>query len=171
MENPCRDSSWSKKGVSFIWSTNALEKVTVPSSVVTIRKFFELATNWPDDLPSNKGNALVVAGFEGCLDSLEEEDAITWLENDFKQIMLKFQNHYEGQAALIFWLPSGRNRIQMDRATEEYYWKRGSSERLPFGKSLFAGAESDVTRIIMSEETSPDLDGSAWVGLHLARMS
>lgn len=174
MKNPCRDSSWLKKGISFIWSAHALQKANDPASVVTLREFFAMSENWPDDLPGNQGNALVVAGVEGCLDSLDEEDAMVWLENDLKQIILKFQSHYEGQAALIFWLPSGHSRIHMDRANEEYFWKKTTSktaERLPLGKSLFAGAESDIVRIILSEEASPDMDGSAWVGLHLLRIS
>ena len=67
--------------------------------------------NWPDDLPSNGNNTLVVAGLEGSLDLLTPEDAETWLGDAVKQAILSFQDAYDGQAALIFWLPSGCSSI------------------------------------------------------------
>jgi len=60
----------------------------------------------------------VVSGFEGCLDVLSSEDAEHWIENDLKELILSFQDEYEGQAGLIFWVPSGHNRISMAGASE-----------------------------------------------------
>jgi hypothetical protein len=99
---------------------------------------------------------------------------VTWLENDLKPIVLSFQEHYQGQAALIMWVASGRTRIAMDLADEEYFWKTSpgrDAERLPIGRCLWGGAESDVARILVSDEKDPDVDGSAYGGLHHPRIS
>jgi hypothetical protein len=47
-----------------------LTEVIAPTAVVSIRDFFALRKAWPDDLPGSEGDALVVAGLDGCLDSL-----------------------------------------------------------------------------------------------------
>jgi hypothetical protein len=41
-----------------------------------MRACLGLHTSWPDDLPGHGGDALVVAGLEGCLDVLTPDDAI-----------------------------------------------------------------------------------------------
>ena len=168
-----RDSGWMRRGVSLLWDANELPKLGSPHDVVSLRKFFALAEAWPDRLPGG-GDALVVAGVEGCLDALTKEDGMRWLEGDLKQLILSFQDEYEGQAALILWLPSGRRRITMVAATERYFWKSGSQgnvHRLPIGQCLWAGAESDAARIIVSDQQDPDLDGKAYVGLYHPRIS
>jgi hypothetical protein len=139
-----------------------------------MREFFAMQKAWPDELPGMGGNALVVAGLEGCLDCLGEQDAVAWLETDLKAAVLSFQEHYQGQAALVLWLPSGRDRVGMVRATEEYFWRRvpGRDEaRIPIGRCLWGGAQADVERILVSEEKDPDFDGEAYVGLHHPRIS
>jgi len=168
------DSGWMRRGFSLLWDAEALSKVITPSGVVSIREFFAMAKSWPEDLSGANGDALVVAGMEGCLDALSHEDGRTWLETDLKQAILSFQEEYEGQAALILWIPSGRRRIRMIRATEEYFWKAGASKNtrdLPIGRYLWAGAESDVARILISDTPDPDIDGEAFVGLYHPRIS
>ncbi len=169
-----RDRAWTRRGISLLWDAPALSEIASPADVVSIRQFFRMARGWPEDLPSSNGNALVVAGLEGCLDALSEDDSRAWLELHLKGPILEFQMEYEGMAALIFWLPSGRRRISMAGATEEYFWK-GSSTRddhgLPIGRYLWGGAEADVARIIASNEESPDFDGAAYIGLYHPRIS
>ncbi|MBK8999610.1 MAG: hypothetical protein IPM35_28155 [Myxococcales bacterium] len=165
---------WKRRGFSLLWEPRVLATVIAPTAVVSIRDFFAMRKAWPDDLPGSEGDALVVAGLDGCLDSLSEQDAVTWLENDVKLAVLSFQEHYEGQAALILWLASGRTRIGMDLADEEYFWRVNASKdgpRLPLGRCLWGGAEADVGRILVSEEKAPDFDGDAYVGLHHPRIS
>lgn len=165
---------WKRHGFSLLWEPRVLTTVIAPTAVVSIRDFFALRKSWPDDLPGSAGDALVVAGLDGCLDSLSEQDAVTWLENDVKSAVLSFQEHYEGQAALILWLASGRTRIGMDLADEEYFWRVNAAKdgpRLPLGRCLWGGAEADVGRILVSEEKNPDFDGDAYVGLHHPRIS
>ena len=151
-----------------------LADVVASSAVLSMHEFFVLRSRWPDDLPGADGNALVVAGLDGCLDALSEADAIGWLERDLKAAVLSFQEHYQGQAALILWLPSGRTRIGMDLADEEYFWRSSlgrDGQRLQLGRCLWGGAESDVERILASTEKDPDFDGEAYVGLHHPRVS
>ncbi len=167
---------WKRRGFSLLWEPHVLTSIIAPTSVVSMRDFFALrnARAWPDDLPGSEGDALVVAGLDGCLDSLSEQDAVAWLENDVKSAVLSFQEHYEGQAALVLWLASGRTRIGMDLADEEYFWKVGAGRdgvRLPLGRCLWGGAEADVGRILVSDEKTPDFDGDAYVGLHHPRIS
>ena len=172
--NTIRGDRWKRRGFAFLWEPRILTTVIVPTAVVSIRDFFAMRTAWPDELPGSEGDALVVAGLDGCLDALSEQDAVTWLESDLKSTVLNFQEHYQGQAALILWLASGRTRIGMDLADEEYFWKVSAGRdgaRLPVGRCLWGGAEADVARILVSEEANPDFDGEAYVGLHHPRIS
>ncbi len=169
-----RQRSWLRRGFSLLWEPRILPEVISPGAVLSIREFFALRAKWPDELPGSAGDALVVAGIDGCLDALSEADALTWVETDLKGAVLSFQEHYEGQAALIMWIASGRSRIGMDLADEEYFWRTSpgrSVGRLPLGRCLWGGAETDVARILVSDEKDPDFDGEAYVGLHHPRIS
>ena len=169
-----RDSGWMRRGVSLLWDATVLSQVVSPSAVISIREFFAMQGAWPEELPGAGGDALIVAGVEGCLDALEDADGKSWLETDLKQSILNFQEEYEGQAALILWLPSGRRRVIMTRATEEYFWTNRSSRSaagIPIGRCLWSGAESDVARILISEDQDPDIDGDAYAGLYHPRIS
>ena len=172
--NLLRGGVWKRRGCSLLWDPGALAAVAVPADVVSIRRFFAMARSWPADLPSAGGDALVVAGVEGCLDALSDADARAWLETDLKPAVLRFQDEYEGQAALILWLPSGRSRIHMAPATEEYFWRNDPSAAaggLPLGRCLWAGAAADAARIIVSDAPQPKVGGDDWVGLYHPRLS
>ena len=169
-----RDTGWMRRGVSLLWDAPTLSTVVSPAAVVSIRGFFAMRQSWPEELPGKGGDALVVAGVEGCLDALGDDDAGEWLETDLKSVVLAFQDEYQGEAALILWLPSGRSRVTMEPATEEYLWSTRSTTsvgRLPIGRYLWSGAESDVARIIVSTSRNPDIDGDAYVGLYHPRIS
>lgn len=168
--------NWSRRGCSFLWSSTKLAELCNPSEVYSVRQFFELGRDrsWPRDLPSGNGNTLIVAGLEGCLDTLTPDDAETWLERDLKARMLAFQAEYEGQAGLVFFLATGQKRLQMNRATETYALLCAppfAPQTLAFGRVLFGGAESDAGRIIDPAEKNQDFDGPAWIGLHHPRIS
>lgn len=169
-----RDQSWTRRGISLLWNAEILSQLVTPEDVVSIRQLFMLVNHWPQDLPAAGGNALVVAGIDGCVDALTPEDAHLWLQADLKSCILSFQDEYEGQAGLVFWLPSGRKRISMTPATDAYLWRCAapfSQQSLPIGQALWAGAESDAERIISTNESDLDIDGSAWIGLHHPRIS
>ena len=169
-----RQDGWKRRGFSLLWDPESLNKIATPSQVVSLRSFFALQKNWPEDLPSSGGDAIVVAGLEGCLDALSPEDATTWLENDFKNVALDFQDYYQGSAALVMWLPTGGKRVKMVAATERYTWSLTTSrliKTIEFGRFLWGGAEADVARIINSNDPNADWDGPAWGGLHHPRIS
>src|SRR5262245_19552359 len=94
------DNSWCRRGPSLLWGATSLSDIAKPSEILSIRAFFDAARKWPDELPSNGGRSLVVAGVEGCVDILPPEDAETWLEEELRPRILAFQEEYEGQAAL-----------------------------------------------------------------------
>jgi len=165
---------WERRGVSLLWSAEALSRLTAPQNVVSIRQFFALAASWPDDLPSNGGNTLVVAGLEGCIDLMSPDEAEEWLKADLLPAILEFQDEYSLEAALVFWLPDGKRRIRMNRATEAYSWvcaAPNSGQALDLGRILWAGAEADVGRILDPSNANQDPDGPAWIGLHHPRLS
>src|ERR1700739_1898833 len=104
------DLSWSRRGLTLLWGAESLDRVAKAPQVITIREFFALSKKWPEDLPAAGGDAVVVAGLDGCLDSLMPEDAAIWLEQDLRQLLLAFQDRYENQAGLVLWIPGGRTR-------------------------------------------------------------
>jgi hypothetical protein len=168
------DPSWPRRGLSLLWGAEALSKMADPHEVISVRRLFGLSRAWPDELPAADGNAVVVAGVDGCLDCMSPDDAMQWLEEDLRRIAVSFQDRYENQAALILWIPDGRRRIGMPRATEQYEWHctggyRGES--VPLGRCLWAGADSDVRRILDRSEANQDPDGPAWIGLNHPRIS
>jgi hypothetical protein len=165
-----RNSAWTRRGCSLLWCPSTLVTFADPAEVVSIRSFFALAKSWPDDLPSNEGRALVVAGLEGCLDVLSPEDAETWVEQDLKPRIFAFQDEYQGDAALVFWLPSGRSRVRYALASGDYLWSGGGGAQLPIGRLIWAGAESDAERILTGGP-SIDPDSDAWVGMYHPRIS
>lgn len=165
---------WQRRGISLLWNSAALASLAAPHEVVSIRQLFALAGNWPDELPSNSGNALVVAGVDGCLDLLTPEDAERWLESDLRDIILRFQGHYGGDAALIFWLPTGHDRVRVNPASQAYTWICAApynNQRLDLGRVLWSGAEGDVLHILDPKHSNREADGPGWIGLHHPRLS
>ena len=165
---------WKRRGVSLLWGGGTLSALTQPQSVVTVRQFFALVGKWPDQLPCNKGDTLVVAGLEGCIDLLEPADADAWMKSELLPAILAFQDEYGVEAALVFWMPTGKNRVKMNRATEAYSWVCSaphSNQHIDLGRILWAGAEADARRIMDPDCTNTDDDGPAWIGLHHPRLS
>jgi hypothetical protein len=167
------DQSWFHRGLSLLWGPEALSRIASPDQVISLRQLYALSHAWPEELSAANGNAVVVAGADGCLDALSPDDATRWLGEDLRRIVIAFQDRYENQAALILWLPDGRRRIAMPRATEQYEWHCSGSY---VGKSvplsgLWAGAGSDVRRVLDRREPNQDPDGVAWIGLNHPRIS
>jgi len=65
-----RDSVWQRRGTSWVWDEEARNQICAASEVWSLRQFLRAKGNWPDDLPSNGGRTLVVAGLDGSLDLL-----------------------------------------------------------------------------------------------------
>jgi hypothetical protein len=172
---PLKTDVWKRKGFSLLWSSEALAALAPPNEVVSLRQFFAMARNWQDGhLKSNNGNALVVAGLEGCLDLLSPDDAAPWIEQRVLPRVLSFQGTFESDAALLFWLPTGKSRIKQNAANESYTWHCSGSharETTELGRILWGGSELDAIRILDPTTRSQDPDGPAWIGIYLPRLS
>lgn len=128
------DTVWRRHGTSWIWDEEARNQVCAANEVWSMRQLLRAVGSWPNDLPSNDNQTLVVAGLEGGLDLLNPLDSETWLGNAVKDAILSFQAYFEGEAALIFWLPSGKGRIKLNPATDSISWRCA----VPHGESLLA---------------------------------
>ena len=63
------DTVWQRRGTSWLWDEEARNTVCAAGEVWSLRQFLQAAApgaqGWPDDLPSNGGQTLLVAGLEG----------------------------------------------------------------------------------------------------------
>lgn len=152
------DTVWQRHGVSWVWDEEARNTVCLAPEVWSLRQLLLTTGHWPDDLPSNGNNTLVVAGLEGGLDLLKPDDAEAWLGDAIKDAILSFQAYYEGEAALIFWLPSGQGRIKVLPATDAVAWRCAAphGERsLDFGRILWGEAREYPQEILLREGAKP----------------
>jgi len=148
------DTVWQRRGTSWVWDEEARNQVCEAEQVWSLRQFLRSVGNWPDDLPSNGANTMVVAGLEASLDLLTPEDAEAWLGDTIKNAILSFQGHYEGDAALIFWLPAGQSRIKLNSATDSIEWRcaaPSSESLLAFGRILWSEANEYPQEIVLRE--------------------
>jgi len=152
------DSVWQRRGVSWIWDDEALLAVTKASEVYSFRELLRAAKSWPEDLPSNGGNTLVIAGLDACLDLLAPADADSWLSNELKSAIQSFQDAYSGEAALIFWLPMGERRFHTEMATDAVRWRCSAphtNQQIEFGRLLWGEAREYPQEIILSHGGKP----------------
>ena len=152
------DSVWKRRGTSWIWDDEALSQVCVASEVWSLRQLLQSVGHWPEELPSNGSNTLVVAGLEGSLDVLKPHDAEAWLGDVIKEATLSFQSHYQGEAALIFWLPSGQGRIKVRSSTDAVGWRCAapySENLLDFGRILWGEAQEYPQEILLQKGGKP----------------
>ncbi|QIP02978.1 hypothetical protein [Bradyrhizobium symbiodeficiens] len=151
------DTVWQRRGASWIWDEEARNQICAASEVWSLRQFLRAIHNWKDDLPSNSGKTLVVAGLDGSLDLLTPTDAETWLCDAIKPAILSFQDEYEGDAALVFWLPGGHNRIRAQAATDEVSWlcHTPHGHQIDFGRILWGQANEYPQEILLRNGGRP----------------
>lgn len=151
------DSVWQRRGASWIWDEEARNQVCAASEVWSLRQFLRAKENWPDDLPGNGGRTLVVAGLDGSLDLLTPSDAEAWLGDAIKPAILSFQDEYQGEAALVFWLPGSHNRVRAHPATDEVHWlcHAPHGHQLDFGRILWGQANEYPQEILLREGARP----------------
>jgi hypothetical protein len=105
---PCIEFCGSNQGRALGFLMAIFQKIAASGfEVLSLRQLLRMIGQWPDDLPSNKGGTMVVAGLDACLDLMAPEQADAWLGNVLKHAILSFQDAYQGEAALVFWLPVG----------------------------------------------------------------
>lgn len=154
------DTVWQRRGTSWVWDEEARNQICTASEVWSLRQFLRAARSpggWPDDLPSNGGKTLVVAGLDGSLDLLTPMDAEAWLGDAIKPAILAFQDEYQGDAALAFWLPSGHNRIKVHAATDEVGWLCHTPHglQIDFGRILWGQANEYPQEILLRDGGKP----------------
>ncbi len=161
---------WARSGLTLLWGAEALRDLAEPSQVLPLRSLFSWRGEWPAELPANEGRTLVATGLEATLDCLAQDDAEAWLAFDLRDLVLGFQQAYEGQRALVLWLPSGQQRVACDPATDAWLWTTTDNSKLPLGRLLFSGAASDA-RAISPPGWRGAKEGPGLIGLHQARLS
>jgi hypothetical protein len=153
-----RDSVWQRRGTSWIWDEDARNLICTASEVWSLRKLLRSVGHWPDELPSNSGTTVVVAGLDGALDLLRPQEAEVWLGELVKESILSFQAAYESQASLVFWLPSGRARISVHPANDSVEWQCAApfgNLKIAFGRVLWGEANEYPQEIILEHSPKP----------------
>lgn len=146
------DTVWQRRGTSWLWDEEARNLVCHAHEVCSLRQFLRMVSNWPEDLPSNGGNTLVVAGLDASLDLLNVDDAEQWLGDVIKDAILSFQEHYQSETALIFWLPGGHSRIKVHAASDAVSWQCAAphtGHTLDFGRILWGEAREYPQEILL----------------------
>lgn len=154
------DTVWQRRGTSWVWDEEARNQICVASEVWSLRQFLRAGLapgQWPDDLPSNGSKTLVVAGLDGSLDLLMPTDAEAWLSDAIKPAVLSFQDEYQGDAALVFWLPTGHNRIKVQAATDEVSWlcHAPHGHQIDLGRILWGQANEYPQEILLRDGGKP----------------
>ncbi len=168
-----RDASWQRSGMTILWDGGSLGNLVQVKDVVSMRQLVQFSQAWPEDLPANSGNTLVVAGLDACLDLLDPADAEEWLARPLRQWILSFQEHYQLQAGLVFYVPDGHTRLRQE-TTGGFSWKCGpphTSTEIDFGRALWSGAEEDVSWLGKPAVGGGPAVGHDTIGLFLRRLS
>jgi hypothetical protein len=152
-----RDPVWQVRGTSWVWDEEARNQICTASEVWSLRQFLRAKGNWPDDLPSNGGRTLVVAGLDGSLDLLTPGDAEAWLGDAIKPAILSFQDEWGGDGALVFWLPGGHNRVRANTATDEVGWlcHAPHGHQIDLGRILWGQANEYPQEILLRDGGRP----------------
>lgn len=146
------DTVWQRRGISWIWDDAAFNRVGKTGEVLSLRQFFRSERHWPDDPPSNNGRTMLVAGLDAYLDLLSPDEADTWLADEFKHAILAFQDHYQGDVALVFWLPNGDRRIRVGTSSDAVVWQCGAphgDRQIDFGRLLWGEAREYPQEILL----------------------
>lgn len=151
------DTVWQRRGTSWVWDEEARNHVCAAGEVWSLRQFLRAVGNWPGDLPSNGSKTLVVAGLDGSLDLLTPSDSEAWLGDAIKPAILSFQDEYQGDAALVFWLPAGHSRIRVQAATDEVRWLCHTPHgyQLDFGRVLWGQANDYPQEVLLRAGSKP----------------
>lgn len=151
------DTVWQRRGTSWMWDEEARNQICTASEVWSLRQFIRAKGSWPDELPSNGGKTLVVAGLDGSLDLLGPGDAEAWLCDTIKPAILNFQDEWGGDGALVFWLPGGQNRLRVHPATDEVGWicHEPHGHKIDLGRILWGQASDYPQEVMLSEGSRP----------------
>ena len=161
---------WFKRGCSIVWDPRCLSRLVKDNSEITpISTAMRYAKNhsWPEDLPAYNGQAMVVVGLDGCLESLEEDQREGWLKEHIKPMVLSFYRKFQNDASLIFFFERGKSSF-VDHIEDAFIWQPSSkSDRpVPIVKFLYGGRFEEIKRLV--SDTDPKKE--PW-GLYVANPS
>lgn len=170
MNVPLTDDVWKRKGINVLWSGETLADMNAALQVISLRRFFDLQQNdWPEEeIPWINDSALIVAGLDVAIDALPLEEAETWIEQQVYRKILDFQDFFQGECSLIFWM-SEQSRWHETPGETAYEWYLDGKNRgqmLALGRCLWNGAQNGVRRIESNEKGK-----NQWLGLHHHRIS
>lgn len=168
------EKTWTECGISLLWDAEALNQVCTPDSVRSLREFLRLhVAGWPDDaLKLINNRALVIAGLEAAMDTLNPQEAVEWLEQKLYPAVRDFQDNVAdggGEAALIFWFADAK-RIWHRPSDNTNHWHCSGEHRklsIPIGRCIWNGAESSVRRMVTVDSDNKQRN----IGLFLRRIS
>lgn len=145
------DTVWQRRGTSWLWDEEARNQICAAGEVWSLRQYLRVANDLPGVLPSNGDRTLVVAGLDGSLDLLAPADAEAWLGDVIKPAILSFQDTYGGDAALVFWLPTGRGRVKIQASTDAASWlcHTPHGHQIDFGRILWGEANEYPQEILL----------------------
>jgi hypothetical protein len=152
-----RDPVWQVRGTSWVWDEEARNQICAANEVWSLRQFLRAKGSWPDDLPSNGGRTLVVAGLDGSLDLLTPGDAEAWLGDAIKPAILSFQDEWGSDGALVFWLPGAHSRVRANTATDEVGWlcHAPHGHQIDLGRILWGQANEYPQEILLRDGGRP----------------
>lgn len=151
------DTKWQRRGTSWLWDEHARNLICTAGEVWSLRQFLQAVGQWPDVLPSNNEQTMVVAGLDAGLDLLPPDDAQAWLGDTVKEAILSFQ-HACDHAALVFWLPSGHKRIKVQASTDAVSWLchgPHGGHPIDFGRVLWGQTNEYPQEIVLSKGDKP----------------
>lgn len=165
--------TWTRRGISLLWDPTVIGNVANLEDILSFRQYMNLyKLGWPEELPSINGDAMIVAGLDAIMDLLVPDEIIQWFEKNLYPSLLSFQNMYEGQCALIFWLPDGKKRLEY-KTDGIYYWNcagQYQGAQIPLSSCLWNGAAVDAKLISVSQNVS-DVKDKDCIGLYHPRIS
>lgn len=111
----------------------------------------------------NQGRPVVVMGERGLgkshlMGALHHAVSDSASTAAWQDAILSFQNHFEGGAALFFWLPSDHGRIKVHTATDAVSWRCAAphgESHIDFGRILWGEAREYPQEILLREGGRP----------------
>ena len=161
------DTVWQRRGSTWLWDAAGLAPLGTAADAWSLRRLLRTVGHWPDELPGNSGQTLLVAGLDAALDLLAPDAAEAWLAEVLKDAVLSFQAHFAGGGALVFWLPAGRGRIKVNAATDAVTWVCAAphgGRLLDFGRILWGEPGEYPQELVLQAGGKP-------AGLYHARIT
>ena len=152
--NSASKESIANGGTSFVWDANELSRLANPDEVFSLREFF-LVKNWEEvgDLPSCDNNLLVIGGLDAALKCMKHDEALDWLQKEFKPRVQAFHKRFQLQAGLCFFLSFTSNEISYNAGEQDYFVKIHEGEPpLPLLTPVFGGYKDLAIRVVRQAE-------------------